>query len=75
MKEQKTDEKMNPGDYYKSLDYPNRILFKREAKKHLRWSAKTFDNRMSKGGFRPGELVILGQIIETKSFLNPSQDV
>jgi hypothetical protein len=72
MEEDQIEGKMNPADYYKSLDYPSRILFKRELMKRLDWSPKTFHVRMSQGEYRPGELLIIEDIINTKSFLNPS---
>jgi hypothetical protein len=70
MNEIKTKEKLNPSDYYQELDYASKMLFKREVLKRLEWSPKTFHRRMTEGEYRPGEKLIIHEIIITKSFLN-----
>ena len=67
------DEKISLGDYYKQkLDYPNRILFKREVIKQTGWSDKTFALRVKNDDCRPAETMMIDKIIETKSYLNPN---
>jgi hypothetical protein len=65
----KTVRNMNASDYYRGLDYALKMLFKSEVLKRLKWSPKTFHRRMKEGGFRPGELLIINDIIIHKSFL------
>ena len=59
---------LNPLSYYHLLDYPSKIMFKREVLTQLEWCARTFHTRMITGEFRPGELLILSQIISKKTF-------
>lgn len=70
MNEINTEEKLNPADYYKGLDHPVKMLFKREMIKNLEWSDRTFALRMKKGDFRPAERMMIESIITNKTFLN-----
>ena len=70
MKENNSEENLNPADYYQSLDYTVKMLFKREVIKRLEWSDRTFSLRMKKENFRPGEMIMIENIITNKSFLN-----
>jgi len=70
MNEINTEEKLNPADYYNSLDHAVKMLFKREVVKQLECSERTFALRMKKGDFRPAEIMMIQSIISNKTFLN-----
>lgn len=70
MNEINTEEKLNPADYYRGLDHPVKMLFKREIIKQLEWSPRTFALRMQTEDFKPAERMMIESIITTKSFLD-----
>lgn len=70
MEELDVEVKMNPADYYKGLDTPVKMLFKKELIRRLEWSHRTFALRMKLKNFRPAEHMMIESIITNKSFLD-----
>lgn len=62
-------------DYYSSLNYAEKILFKKECIIKNEWSHDTFHRRFNTGKFNPGEILIIDNIIETKSYLKQTENV
>lgn len=63
-------ENLNPADYYKKLDRPVKMLFKREVIRRLEWSERTFCLRMKRNDLRPAETMMIESIINKRSYLD-----
>lgn len=66
---------MNFTDYYNNLSHAEKILFKKACIKENEWSHDTFHRRFKLGKFNPGEVLIIENIISTKSYLKTEANV
>ena len=66
---------MNFTDYYQTLSHAEKILFKKKVIADNEWSHDTFHRRFRSGKFNPGEILIIENIIATKSYLKVEENV
>ena len=76
MKKNASEEEVHPEfteesllNYYNSLDYQKKVLFKKEIMNKLEWSPHTFHRRFADGKFKNSCLIIIALIIESQSYL------
>jgi hypothetical protein len=62
-------EELTPSGYYHTLEHALKILFKKEAMWRLGWSSMTFHRRMKEEDYKPGELLILEEVITDKTYM------
>lgn len=63
------DETLVVINYYENLSYVDRIKFKSKVIETLKVSAATFHRRILANDLKPGELLLLEELMENKSYL------